>query len=33
MHRAKMLDRLGAQTTAEALEIARLAGLEPVEAD
>ena len=33
MHRAKMLDRLGAQTTAEALEIARLAGLGPVEAD
>lgn len=33
MHRAKMLDRLGAQTTAAALEIARLAGLEPVEAD
>jgi DNA-binding CsgD family transcriptional regulator len=30
MHRAKMLDRLGATTTAEALEIARRAGLEPV---
>jgi two-component system response regulator FixJ len=33
MHRAKMLDRLGAQTTAEALEIARRAGLEPVAAE
>ena len=33
MHRAKMLDRLGAETTAEALEIARLAGLQPVAAD
>lgn len=30
MHRAKMLDRLGAASTAEALEIARRAGLEPV---
>jgi DNA-binding CsgD family transcriptional regulator len=33
MHGAKMLDRLGAQTTAEALEIARRAGLEPVAAE
>lgn len=31
MHRAKMLDRLGASSTGEALEIARTAGLEPVE--
>jgi two-component system response regulator FixJ len=30
MHRAKMLDRLGAANTAEALKIAREAGLEPV---
>jgi two-component system response regulator FixJ len=33
MHRAKMLDRLGAASTAEALEIARRAGLEAVAAD
>jgi hypothetical protein len=33
MHRAKMLGRLGAASTAEALEIARRAGLEPVAAD
>jgi two-component system response regulator FixJ len=33
MHRAKMLGRLGAQSTAEALEIARRAGLEPVAAE
>ena len=32
MHRAKMLGRLGAASTAEALEIARRAGLEPVAA-
>lgn len=30
MHRAKMLQRLGVGTTAEALEIARRAGLKPV---
>jgi two-component system, LuxR family, response regulator FixJ len=30
MHRAKMVDRLGAATTAEALVIARNAGMEPV---
>jgi FixJ family two-component response regulator len=33
MHRAKMLGRLGAATTAEALEIAREAGMEPLAAD
>ena len=33
MHRAKMLDRLGAASTAEALEIARRSGLEAVAAD
>jgi two-component system response regulator FixJ len=33
MHRAKMLGRLGAANTAEALEIARRAGLEPVAVD
>ena len=32
MHRAKMLGRLGAATTAEALDIARRAGLKPVAA-
>jgi two-component system response regulator FixJ len=33
MHRAKMLGRLGAANTAEALEIARRGGLEPVAAE
>jgi two-component system response regulator FixJ len=33
MHRAKMLGRLGAATTAEALEIAREAGMEPLPAE
>jgi two-component system response regulator FixJ len=33
MHRAKMLGRLGAATTAEALEIAREAGMEPLAAN
>jgi two-component system response regulator FixJ len=32
MHRARMLDKLGARTTAEALDLGRLAGVTPVAA-